>query len=144
MIIEEQRPRRHICRHHHTRARRHRRFLEWSEQTISFGQEDHPEVWSIDSDKLTALRQWIEKEPPLLTPEETFNQKVLPLLTGSCAMCHANPAPDYAAAKSMIVPGQPDESGLVLKASGVDDHSEVWGAGSQELETLRSWIASET
>ena len=44
MITEEQRPRRHICRHHHTCARRHSRFLEWSEQTISFGQEDHPEI----------------------------------------------------------------------------------------------------
>ena len=43
MITSELRPRRHTCRRHHTRARRHNRFLEWSEHTISFGQEDHPD-----------------------------------------------------------------------------------------------------
>lgn len=42
MITSEFKPRRYTCRRHHTRARRHGRFLEWSKQTISFGQEDAP------------------------------------------------------------------------------------------------------
>lgn len=74
---------------------------------------------------------------------EYFQTRLAPLLSSSCAGCHDNPAPTLEAASDLVVPGNPDSSLLLMKASGQGGHEEVWSASSEEYVTLRAWILGE-
>lgn len=71
---------------------------------------------------------------------EYFQARLAPLFSSSCAGCHDNPAPSFEDASNLVIPGNPDSSLLLMKASGQGGHEEIWGASSEEYATLKAWI----
>lgn len=72
-----------------------------------------------------------------------YTTNVQPNINRYCTLCHDNHVPDYATAKSMIVPGKPDDSDLYKLATGKATHRKVWEEGSPKAETLKQWITME-
>lgn len=75
--------------------------------------------------------------------EDYYKQNLEKNINKYCGMCHKNPAPDYATAKTQIVPKKPAESSLYLYATGKRNHKAVWQEGSEKAEFLRQWIMIE-
>lgn len=73
-----------------------------------------------------------------------FTSKVIPILERKCSACHDNPAPDFAKAQTLVKPGKPLESLLLLQASGKStdhrSHPSIISESSTEYEVIKNWI----
>lgn len=71
----------------------------------------------------------------------SFATDILPMLNSYCGDCHANKAPDYATALTLITEGKPESSTLYLKGTG-NNHEKFWETNSDEAKLLADWISS--
>jgi hypothetical protein len=107
---------------------------------------EHEVIWAAGSPELALVTKWIMGEPitdALPTAKELFEKNVLPNLQTSCARCHANPAPDYATAKTKIVPKDATNSILYQMATGVG-HRQIWLPTSDKAISMKDWIDHES
>jgi hypothetical protein len=68
-----------------------------------------------------------------------FETNLLQAFERDCKMCHSNPAGTFDDAAKLVVFKKPEESELLLKATG-SRHRKVWAADSAEAAVLTSWI----
>ena len=80
-------------------------------------------------------------DQPAEGPQAFYERAVKPLVEKSCDKCHDGRS-QYSEAKSLIVAGQPEQSELFNKASGMS-HRKVWSKESQELAVMKKWIQLE-
>lgn len=89
--------------------------------------------------------------PPPPTTTISFAADVEPLLQASCVGCHqsgfggflltGDAGSDHAAVSQQVIPGDPDNSRLLDKASGQGHPVAPWPAGSAARDTVSTWIS---
>lgn len=94
-----------------------------------------------------------EPTPAVTLNRAYFNSEILPLLaakkingtTKGCSLCHGNPAGTFEDAQNLVVPGQPEKSGLYIKATGAagSGHMQIWASDSPEAMKLMFWISGK-
>ncbi len=109
---------------------------------------------------MRALIAWLLFLAPAPAQDEALEKQALEILRNRCVACHSGPSPasqltltTRAAARKggvrsgpAVIPGNPDDSPLILFLNGVEKPRMPMGADdplpSATIDILRRWIAS--